>query len=250
LTNHYGDEKNAEFTNLRDLILEGKGMVADYTDGFSNFTTGSYYYVANEGTYTAALGSINELGAIGANNEILIRKSAGNHIIVLKVQETVDGKGLLQIGVHDIHDGKFDGTSETNLASSVSYNTTSGWVNLRAETHGLDEYSFKSGTEQYYNIDLSMCPSDGNGYKLVILQVDSGFVSFTNVKHNNITFGEMGKEVLKIYTEPGFFFDEQGNMCSKDENGNVTVHARADEIININTLNDILAASNVENETV
>ena len=235
LTNYYGDEKDAEFTNLRDLILAGQGMVAEYTDDVTSFTSGSYYYVATEDKwFTAAMGSVNELGAIGANNEILIRQNAGNHIVVLKVKETSAGAGLLQIGVHDIHDAKFDGSDGANESTSVSYKTTSGWVSLVSGTY--------SGTEQYYEIDLSQCPTDGE-YKIVILQVDSGFASFTNIKHKNVTFGQTGPGVLDIYTTPGYFFDEEGNMCSKDEAGNKKIEVEAGEMVNITELNGILSGN-------
>jgi len=240
LTSNYGAEQDAKFENLRDLILGGKGTLAAYTDSVTGFTTGNYYYVATEDDwFTAAYGSINELGCIGANNEIYVRKDSGNHIVVLKVKEDSAGTGLLQIGIHDVHEAKFDGNDTANAPSSVSYNTTSGWVKLVNGTY--------SGTEQYYSIDLSKCPTD-NGYKVVVLRVDSGFVSFSNIKHKNVTFGAIGEQALDIYLQPGFYFNETGDMCTKNEQGDEVVIAPASELFNLNLINDIMAQGNAENE--
>ena len=74
--------------------------------------------------------------------------------------------------------------------------------------------------------------------------MDSGFVSFSNVKHKNVEFGMTGAKVLDIYTTPNYFFTENGDMCSKDEAGNVTVHATAAQVVDVNRLNGILAENN------
>jgi hypothetical protein len=161
--------------------------------------------------------------------------------VVLKVQETVANQGLLQIGIHDIHDGKFDGTGDANDPSTVSYNTTSGWVTLKKD--------FYSGTEQYYNIDLSKCPTNG-GYKIVVLRVDSGFVSFTNVKHKNVEFGGIGEKALAIYTEPGYYFNQNGDMCHIDESGKEFIDLRAADTLNLNMINDMMSQGDDETETV
>jgi hypothetical protein len=192
------------------------------------------------------MGGINELGAIGANNEILIRKSEGDNMIVLYV----NGNGLLQVGIHDVHDDKFDGGNGNNVPTTVKIlNANKEWVDLAT--------GIQHGAELYYNIDLANCPVE-NGNKVVMLRVESGFASFTNIKHKNVEFGLTGAEVLDIYTESGYFFNEDGDMCTiiygDDENSSeddeVKIVAYADQVLNINTINGILATSSVENETV
>lgn len=240
LTTYYGVEQGAQFSNLRDMILNNNGMLANYTDSVSGFTSGKNYYIAtNDQWFSAAYGGINELGAIGANNEIYVRRSTGNYIVVLKVKENTAGAGLLQVGIHDVHEAKFDGNDAANAPSTVSYNTTSGWVKLVSGTY--------SGTEQYYNIDLSKCPTSG-GYKIVVLRVDSGFVSFTNIKHNNVTFGSIGEKALDIYVTPGYYFNQAGDMCQTDEDGNEIIVTPAADLFDLDMLNNIMAQGDAENE--
>jgi len=239
LTDHYGVEQDAQFDNLRDMILAGQGTLAAYTDTLTGFVTGDHYYVqSTDEWYSAALGGINDLGCIGANNEILVRKDDGNFIVVLKVKENTTGEGLLQIGIHDVHDAKFDGNNGANATTSVSYHTASGWEPLVVNT--------LSGTEQYYNIDLSQCYLDGE-YRVVVLRVDSGFASFTNIKHKNVTFGEIGEKALDIFIQNGFYFNEDGQMCTKDENGNEIV-SNDSALFNLNMINDIMEQDNAENK--
>jgi len=90
-------------------------------------------------------------------------------------------------------------------------------------------------------------PTD-NGYKVVVLRVDSGFVSFSNIKHKNVTFGAIGEQALDIYLQPGFYFNETGDMCTKNEQGDEVVIAPASELFNLNLINDIMAQGNAENE--
>jgi hypothetical protein len=182
-TAYYGKEQGAVFANLRDLILGGCGALTTVTgDAVTGFVTGDHYYVATKDNwYVSETGDLAALEAIGANNEIMVRSSllnGGQYVILLEVK-TNGSDSFLQFGLHDIHDGMFDG-SGSNSASTVKYATTSGWATLKQ--------NMTSGTEQYYEIDLTKCPDGSSGYKLVALRVDSGFVSFTNIKYKNLTF--------------------------------------------------------------
>lgn len=227
LTENYGEEKDAGFTNLRDLILDGLGMITVTEDSkTSGFTTGNFFYTPDDNqNLSAALGGINELGAIGANNEILLNKAAGDYMIVLKVK----GDGLLQIGIRDVYDAKFAGLDGDNDSTTVSVRTTGGWEFLAPEIY--------HGTEQYYNVDLSSCPVDGE-YKLVMLKVHSGFASFTNVKHNGVEFGAIGEAALDAYVEPGYYFNQSGDLCKLEDGEEVIVKENA--LAELNVIDSLL----------
>ncbi len=239
LTDHYGVEQGAEFTNLRDLILAGNATLASFESSnnvITGFTAaGSYYLNSDSKRFTAAVGSLDALGAIGANNEILVRNSqSGNQVIILRVKD--NGNGFLQVGIHDIHDGKFDGTGSDNLSSTVKYNTTGGWVVLKE--------NFKSGTEQYYNIDLSKCPTV-DGCKIVALQVTSGFVSFSNIKHKDVEFVGIDPAAAAANVS----FNDDGTMLMIDKDGNETT-GNASDLFNLNEINYMMSQGDAEDETV
>lgn len=221
LTSLYGEEKDAQFIEIHDMILGTdktdsdpiRAAVATYneTSGKVNaFTLGNYYYLENsEGLFSGNLGGLHELKSIGPNNEVYLRSANGSYVLVFYVKETAANQGLLHIGIHDVHDSKFDGTTAENLESSVYYGTANGWATLCNK--------IKHGTEQYYEINLAQCPSY-NGYYQVALKVQ-GFVSFSNIKYKNLTFMEFNS------VAPGttITYNADGTMTLTQGNGSTSV---------------------------
>ncbi len=212
---YYGNEKGAQFTELRDLIVDGQGVAAQYfaDEAAISLTYSNIYMTEDRNTddrYETTMGSLAQFLAAGPNNEVYINSEDTDYAVVLNVKETGEGPHLLQVGVHDIDENAFNGIM--NAENSPSY--------IRVGIVKNSEYTWtqavmvRSGTEQYLSIDYTQCPLV-DGYYQVVIDVD-GFISFTNVKHNNLEFKKLhdfDKEAVYIYHE--------SELKKEDENGNL-----------------------------
>ena len=188
----YGDQAGSVFTELRTLIFDGKGAAIGLTEteGVPTFNTafGHLSYTEDlNGWYSQYSGGLEQYAIAGPNNEVYM--SSGD-AIVLFVKKT-GAKGLLHIGVHDLHDGDFYGNNADNQNSTIRY-----WTKGEDE-NGVWSANINiglSGTEQYYPIDYTACPTVTVGeetYYQVTIQVSSGMVSFTNVKTVGLDFVDL-----------------------------------------------------------
>lgn len=180
----YGDQNGAVFTELRGLIFNSKAAAIGLTydkNGEPIFNTafGHASFTENlNGWFTSYSGDLKQYAIAGPNNEAYL---AEGNAIVLYVKETA-AKGLLHIGVHDLHDGDFLGDGSQNLPSAIRYWTAQGWsseINVG-----------QSGTEQYYPIDYTRCPKVDD-YYCVVIQVSDGMVSFTNAKTVGLEYADI-----------------------------------------------------------
>lgn len=185
----YGDQAGSVFTELRTLIFESKAAAIGLTDtnGVPTFNTafGHLSYTEDlNGWFDQYSGNLQQYAIAGPNNEVYMNSGDA---IVLFVKQT-GTKGLLHIGVHDLHDGDFYGETSENQTSAIRY-----WTKGEDE-NGVWSANINiglSGTEQYYPIDYTACPTVTVGeetYYQVTIQVSSGMVSFTNVKTVGLDF--------------------------------------------------------------
>ena len=233
---NYGNEKGAQFTELRDLIVGGQGIAAQYfaDEAAITLTYSDIYMTEDRNTedrYETTMGSLAQFFAAGPNNEVYINSQDTDYAIVLNVKETGDSPHLLQIGVHDVDENAFNGIM--NAENSPSY--------IKVGIVKNDEYTWtqavmvRSGTEQYLSIDYTQCPLV-DGYYQVVIDVE-GFISFTNVKHNNLEFKKLhdfDKDAVYIYHE--------AKLAKTDENGNIQDVENPEDYPDVASLKDQLAA--------
>ena len=225
----YGQQKGARFDELRTLVFNDKAAIISLTTDANGAPalsgTFGQHYSFTENLYAgedrkwfeSTVGGLDQFIIAGPNNEVYLDGTSNVYAAVMYVKETVaDTRGLLHIGVHDIHDTDYYTYGDGNSASSISYWMESGkWI-TPIEVG-------KSGTEQYYVIDYRSCPTvelAGQTYYSVVIQVREGMVSFTNVKSVGLTFGSLGSLTADIHYQ----YDENGVLCqgTKDAEGNIT----------------------------
>ena len=180
----YGHQDGAVFTELRGLIFNSQAAAIGLTydaEGKPIFNTAFGHASFTEdlnGWFASNSGDLKQYAIAGPNNEAYL---AEGNAIVLYVKETA-GKGLLHMGVHDLHEGDFLGDGSENRPSAIRYWTDQGW----SQEIGIG----LSGTEQYYPIDYTRCPKVDD-YYCVVIQVSSGMVSFTNAKTVGLRYADI-----------------------------------------------------------
>ena len=197
----YGDELGAQFTELRTLVFNSQAAAIglSYQENTTDTPVmsgtfgqhGSFTENLNKGWFEDTSGNLQQFAIAGPNNEVYMG-SSGDNAVVLFVKETAaNTEGLLHIGVHDLDESDFEGGTAANGASAIRYWTEEGWVDITVGT---------SGTEQYYPIDYRSCPKvdENSEYYYVVIQVNSGMVSFTNVKTVGLEFGELEKTTENV----------------------------------------------------
>ncbi|MDO4747948.1 MAG: fibro-slime domain-containing protein [Eubacteriales bacterium] len=233
--NYYGDEKGSKFTELRDLILMGQGVAASYTANESINLSYADIYVSEDRNkndkYTSNVGGLDQLNIVGPNNEVYINATSSDYAVVLYVKPASTGTPVLQIGVHDVDEKAFYGvTNGQNEFSSMRVG-----VDNDGKFAWTEQVKITSGTEQYYNIDITKCPVV-DGYYQVVIDVD-GFISFTNVKHNNVEF-----KTLQEYEANTVITYLDNKLAIFDCNGNKIEITDPDKYLNIAALTTQLDA--------
>ena len=190
-------ENDADFKELRQMILNGKAAVASYKHGKDGVTTytGNVSWTENRnGTggdmKTVYIGNqlsgINDYLLLGPNNETYLNGNAQTQAVIFYVKETDAVYHGLQIGARGIDAGLFMGGNSSGVNATLYHG-----VRMK-KPDGSTGYGWRpmdtilSGTEQYYTIDYRDCPyTEQNGVRIyqVALFVRSGMVSFSNVKY-------------------------------------------------------------------
>ncbi len=211
--NYSAKENGAKLYELRDLILDGKAVVATYDVGTTVYS-GNYSWSENRNdklpfgsAYVGnQLSGVNDYMLVGPNNEVYMNGSLKKEAIIFYVKEDLAASTHnLQIGVRGIDSGLFmsgesTGVNATLYQSSQVTNPTTGAV-----SYGWSVVTgIKSGTEQYYTIDYAKCPKV-NGVYQVALYVRDGMVSFSSLKLNGLTIASTGisKSTCYSYTANG-----------------------------------------------
>ncbi len=206
--NYSAHENGAKFYELRNLILDGKAVVATY-DVSTTFYTGNFSWSENRNDNlpggTAYVGNqlsgINDYMLVGPNNEVYMNGSLKKEAIIFYVSEDLAASTHnLQVGVRGIDSGLFmsgvsTGVDATLYQSTQVFNPTTG-----EDSYGWSVVTtIQSGTEQYYTIDYSKCPKV-NGMYQVALYVRNGMVSFTSLKLNGLKIASAGISVDTCYS--------------------------------------------------
>lgn len=213
--NYNATENGAKFVEIRNEILTGKAAVSEWTgedltvaSGLRTWTenydgnSGSSEFVANE------VNSAEDYLLTGPNNEVYMMGDYIDSALLLYVTEdqNADMTGRernLQIGVHAVDEGLFVGATETGMNTTIKYGINKGTAEAPVyEWVTLD--TVESATEQYYTIDYTKCPLVDGRYQVVVL-VDNGMVSFTNLKMNGLELDTMSEtSATALRFENGF----------------------------------------------
>ncbi|MBQ3177594.1 MAG: fibro-slime domain-containing protein [Clostridia bacterium] len=220
------DERDAQFKEIRDLILTGNigaasrietGEGANYTIGSAkNVVTWTENYENesnNDDTLTQEEIAVNQVAEIddyllkGPNNEVYMLDDTVSGVksalffAVDKASMDNNPNAQVQIAVRALDLNKFFGAGNSQLnakiwSSALDANGSQGWKELA---------TVKSGTEQYYEIDVRSCPQINNNNYFVALKIDGtayGMVSYSSLK---LTGGaELAPWEMGISTEGEF----------------------------------------------
>lgn len=210
---HYSKEENgATFAEIRDLIVNGTAAAATFNGETVNVSTGTVTWTENRnGTHNDGseytgneVSSVKDYLTEGPNNEVYMNGSTTNSALVFYVKKT-DGATVhnLQIAVHAVDAGLFTGINSTGMSAAlqvgIAKNGTYAWTPLATVT---------SATEQYYTIDLTDCPTDGQGRIQIAVKVKSGMVSFTSLKYNGLTIESIGGPATTLYYKDGILTEK------------------------------------------
>lgn len=224
--NYYAAENGATFVELRTLILEGQAAVAVYEpnkekEGTTIYSGNVSWTENRNGTlgdnvteYQGnQLTGIDDYMLIGPNNEAYLNGADTDQAVIFYVREDADAAvHSLQIAARAIDADLFTGSTGDGMAATlyqgVMQDGQFGWRLID---------TIESGTEQYYVIDYSSCPSTtdedtGITTYQVALHVGSGMISFTNVKYNGfeICQNDLGSKTTLTYYGGTLYTPESG----------------------------------------
>ncbi len=210
---HYNKgEKEAQFVQLRNLILDKKAASATF-DGNGIFTYGSgnvfYLETAQHGmSYKGNMTSnLDDYLVAGPNNEVYFNSATQS--VVLYVKETEAGKGMLQIGVRNLNPKALGGTGDAVRAPGLILIGEGG-----ATMDTLVSNSKAIGyTEQYYTVDFKQCVTEEIGgqtyYRVVLSAQGANPFSMSNVKYSNLEFAEIPEKAETLtYNQEGTLIEE------------------------------------------
>ena len=206
---YYNDaEKGVIFQEIRNLIMEGKAAVAQYSGDATTVSYGNIMWTENrngkdtEGNEFVGnkVGSVNDYLVLGPNNEVYMDGDfEGTEALVFYVNEVGEGIHSLQLALRGLDKGLFLGEE-----SSVGEDTNEWKTPIYYGIKDGDEFKWEevvscnSATEQYYTIDYTKCPYiKDKGYQVAIM-VTSGLVSYSSIKSTGLEFVEMTDEAEKV----------------------------------------------------
>ncbi len=217
---NYADTENgAIFTELRDLILEGKAAVATYDQSAAVYT-GNLSWSENRNGFADVdengkpttnylcnqLTGINDYMTVGPNNEVYVNGNFRDEAVIFYVKEQADATDrTLQIAARAINDTLFLSGKKSDLVAPL-YQGVKITHPDGTTSYGWDAVDvIESGTEQYYVIDYTKCPYDAaTGNYQVALYVRSGMVSFSMVKYKGLEISSTGMSQTSYkYTADG-----------------------------------------------
>lgn len=213
LEDYYIDtEKDAVFTEVRNEIVNGNIGTVQYnsTDGISFSTatsTWTEYYSETIFDYQLkfnAVSSVNEYLMQGPNNEVYQTGTYDNSALVFYVKETDSASHSAQIGLRGLDESLFFAGIENAAAPDVNAAVRVGIY--EDGTYKWDKYlaQLSSSTEQYYTIDYKNCYFDeSKGAYQIVIRVDEGLVSFTNLKLTGLELISIEGEATDLYYDNG-----------------------------------------------
>ncbi len=190
-------EANAVFTEVRDLLISGRGVAVNYTEDLTQISNGSFttaVELRNEAAedYTLEAGEwpsadLSSYFQVGPNNELYLNGSGSKLQTLVFSLTPADASSpkTFQIAAKLLEASGFGNTASS---SDLCYLTASdGWKSLG---------TLQSGTELYYELDPTLCPRlTEDGPYLVVLGVGttedpSAMVSLTKLKYKGWTLNQ------------------------------------------------------------
>ena len=190
------DEAHASFYEVKSLIGEGKAIYADISDtGEVKLGTGAILIESQTGDQLLeTAGNVNQYMKLGPNNELYLNGSASNPFIAFYLypdRDVADNARTIEIGAHRKASYDFS-TDPVNLI----YGSTADAI-----LNGDNSYSVESGTEQYYEIDVSKLVYDEANARYLLLVGTNDDVNFyaalalTNLKVSGYKIGFTEQEI-------------------------------------------------------
>lgn len=190
--NYYNpDEVHAKFYGVKDLIGTGKAIYADISDTGDEvqLVTGTTLIEDQSGDQILVMiDDVNQYLNLGPNNELYLDGTSSNMFLAFYLYpdtSVADNARTIEIGAH----------------RKASYDFSADPVNLiygstaDAVLNGYNSYLVESGTEQYYEIDVSKLVYDeANARYLLLVGTNDCYnsyaaLSLTNLKVSGYTIG-------------------------------------------------------------
>ena len=241
--NYMDTENGATFTELRDLILEGKAAVATY-DKSTAVYTGNLSWSENRNGFEDVdengnpttnylcnqLTDINDYMTVGPNNEVYVNGNVRDEAVIFYVKEQANTDDrTLQIAARAVNDTLFLSGQKSELMATL-YQGVLITKPDKTTSYGWDAVDvIESGTEQYYVIDYTKCPYDeATGNYQVALYVRNGMVSFTTVKHNGLDISSTGMSQTSYkYTSDGCLVEINNEVEGEEIQANGVIFSLA-----------------------
>ena len=186
------------------MIQNQRAIYADIdpTDDKLQLSTGTTLIEDTEESgwvLVTSTGDVDQYMSVGPNNELYLNNINANGVIAffLYPDEEVDENArTLEIGAHR----KSDSSTADNAPVSLVYGSTA-----EAIVDGTYSYTIDSGTEQYYEIDVSKLVKDetSNRYLVMIGTNDANFttLALTNIKVSGYQLGYGGADSVSAVSE-------------------------------------------------
>lgn len=185
------DEAHAKFYEIKSLIGDGKAIYADISDTGDEvqLVTGTTLIEDQSGDQILVMiDDVNQYLNLGPNNELYLDGTSSNMFLAFYLYpdtSVADNARTIEIGAH----------------RKASYDFSADPVNLiygstaDAVLNGYNSYLVESGTEQYYEIDVSKLVYDEANARYLLLvgtnDCDNSYaaLSLTNLKVSGYTIG-------------------------------------------------------------
>ncbi len=232
-------EQGVTFCEIRDLIVNGQISFTTYDGSDVTFSTAFTTWTENlHGKYEGnSVGSANDYLLVGPNNEVYVDGDVTDSALFFKVKKAADVTVTsFQVAVRALDSGLYYGSDSTGMSSSIEYCVKDGdtysWMPLA---------TVKSGTEQYYSLDVNKCPTDENGYYMLAVRVTSGMASFTSLKYKGLDIQTVNGDAATLVMYNGILYQE----CL-DENGDQTLsEVDESEYISFATVSSMMRADTI-----
>lgn len=185
------DEAHAKFYEIKSLIGDGKAIYADISDTGDEvrLVTGTTLIENQSGDQIlVTIDDVKQYLKLGPNNELYLNGSSSSNVLAFYLYpdaDVADNARTIEVGAHRKADYEF-GPDPVNLI----YGSTADAV-----LNGYNSYLVESGTEQYYEIDVSKLVYDeANARYLLLVGTNDGdnsyaALSLTNLKVSGYTIG-------------------------------------------------------------
>ena len=196
------EEYQAKVYEIKQLIEDGQMIYADASDTDDKLelvTGGVLIEDASANGSLTTIESAEQYMNLGPNNELYLDGNAATGMIAFFLtpdEKTPVAARTLQIGAHR----KADSAWEDNGKVYMTYGSTADDI-----IYGTHSFEIGSGTEMYYNIDVSKLVEDASGRYLVMIGTNGSenfdtSLALTNLKVSGYTVSFAETEVMAAYT--------------------------------------------------